>query len=405
MLKIKRRYVPVYMGWFVVAAMLPQIIGFNGTILDTVYKFMLIASLGLLVMGAKSWSKVSKFFAIYVSIYIFGTIGTMLLNRTGLSTEILALGISIALMYILYDGSRKYIYYSIDDVYVFYKIITYFIFVAAIYNMIINRDSLLNITSLVVYETEDIASFFDNKNTYGVFLLFGFLSTTILKIQLKQFRWTLCMIVFFVNEVMAMCRTAIIISFFLFLISFLIEERGRMRKIFFLILFFAVFSVLVSRVQALNHFVVYNLFGDTGSLDTRNIYVDQMLPLARGKHLLLGYGNENAMNMVGKYTGNSYYHNTYLKNLISGGIIKLILQIVLVISSFSYALRCRKYDVRVCSFCVISTITYLIYAYVESVVLLDTPVVSIMATMFVVSLPVLFYEGLKNEREIKNGTL
>ena len=252
---------------------------------------------------------------------------------------------------------------------------------------------MFKITSLTVYSTEDICSFFDNKNTYGVFLIFGTLAAIILKIVLKQQRWVAIAGLFVVNELMAMCRTALVLSMILIIISFLIDKKTRFQGFIALIFFIGLTVVLVRHNESAEYFLTNTLFGNYSSLEARNDYVENMLSLVKEDHFWFGYGNSNAMKLAAEYTGNAYYHNTYLKCLISGGVVKLALQILAIMLSIKYGLKNRVYNKTLGNLCLLSTCIYVIYSFVESVVLFDTPVVAIMTVMFIISIPILFYNA------------
>ena len=272
--------------------------------------------------------------------------------------------------------------------------------VASIYNMIVHFDSVINITSLTVYNTEHLSSFFDNKNTYGVFLIFGVLASTILKVVTQQKRWMVFSVIFFTNEVMAMCRTAIILSFALIVFSFYFKSKNNIRKNILSIVLLIALAILIFKNERINHFVFDSMFYSTDSLDARGSYVDQLLPLVKGEHFWFGYGKEKALELAKLYTGNQYYHNGFLKALMVGGVFKLVLQISAVLLSFYYGFKNMRFNKQVGALCLLSTLIYVIYNFVEAVILFDTPVVSLTAVLFVITLPIMFNNALiKGESE------
>lgn len=389
---------PKYFSCFIIFAMFPQIIGFNGSTFDTLFKFLLIGILTFLVINTRYITIVSKYFFFFLMTSFVGMLGTIIWNGAGIFSEIQSWITQSLLLYVLYECALHTKNINSQDILSFYKIFAYFMTIAAAYNIIVHFNSLLHITSLTVYNTEEICSFFDNKNTYGVFLLFGTLATIILKIVLRQQRWVAMAALFVVNELMAMCRTALILSTILIVASFLIDKKTRFRGLIVLILLVIITVILVRQDEGINYFLTNTLFGNSSSLDARNDYVASMLPLVKGDYFLFGYGNSNAMKLAMEYTGNAYYHNTYLKCLISGGAFKLILQISVIILSIKYGVRNRLYNKAIGNLCLLSTFIYVIYAFVESVVLFDTPVVAIMAAMFIISIPTLFYNALIYEK-------
>lgn len=396
--KKRKKTVPYFFGIFIVLAMLPQIIGFNGSMVDSMYKLLLLAWLFIMTLASKNIGKVSYFTLIFIVVSLINTIGTLAINNISIVSEVYVFLIGIILSIILVESALKENTLRFFDVLVFYKIFVYFMLIAAIYNMIIHFNSLLHITSISVYNSENICSFFDNKNTYGVFLIFAVLASTILNIITREKLWLVSSGIFLVNELMAMCRTAILLSLILIAISFWVDESKKIRNAI-------VFSLLIITVVAtlntndfVREYVLNNLFGSTKSIDARNSYIEALLPFARGAHLWFGYGNRGALELAAQYTGNVYYHNAYLKELMMGGIIKLGTQIFVLLTSFKYGFRCRKLKKTIGNLCILSTIIYIIYVFAESVILFDAPVVAIMAVMFIISMPILFYNSLIYER-------
>lgn len=396
--KKRKKTVPYFFGIFIVLAMLPQIIGFNGSMVDSMYKLLLLAWLFIMTLASKNIGKVSYFTLIFIVVSLINTIGTLAINNISIVSEVYVFLIGIILSIILVESALKENTLRFFDVLVFYKIFVYFMLIAAIYNMIIHFNSLLHITSISVYNSESICSFFDNKNTYGVFLIFAVLASTILNIITREKLWLVSSGIFLVNELMAMCRTAILLSLILIAISFWVDESKKIRNAI-------VFSLLIITVVAtlntndfVREYVLNNLFGSTKSIDARNSYIEALLPFARGAHLWFGYGNRGALELAAQYTGNVYYHNAYLKELMMGGIIKLGTQIFVLLTSFKYGFRCRKLKKTIGNLCILSTIIYIIYVFAESVILFDAPVVAIMAVMFIISMPILFYNSLIYER-------
>lgn len=387
----KKHKIPSYYAWFIIIALLPQILRFNGSVLDSVFKIFLIGVLSLQLFNKTMIRYANNFTVIYLMLLVISKIMTFCINGDNLGSTLENFVITILLFYLFYVSPIHVNVLSQENVFRFYSIYVYFMIIACLYNMFIHFNSLIHLTSLTVYNTESISSFFDNKNTFGVFLLFAVLAATILKIQTRKLRWSLFILVCIVNELMALCRTAIVISIILLILGMIADVEHRVRNIFLIVVCVSVLMLILGRVSAVNSYITETLFGNTQSLDTRNNYVENMLPLLRGEHLLFGYGDSQAEELALSLTGNQYYHNTYLKLLISGGILRLGLHIAALIISFFYGIKTYIYDKTMGILCIISMAVYIVYSYVESVILFDTPVIAMLATIFVITMPILLY--------------
>lgn len=383
---------PMLFGLFIVAAMLPQIVGFNGSAIDSIYKLVLMAAL-LLVNSQRNLFIVSKYFVFVLFEEIIVRCTAIIINDASIGSEMKSALTIILLLYIFYESVINTHDIRMEDVEVFYQIIVCFMFIASLYNMIIHFNSLLHITSLNIYNTEDICSFFDNKNTFGVFLLFGVLAATVLRIIRNEIKWTVFAIVFLLNEMMAMCRTAIVLSVVLILISCFLNKKQGKKSIIIAIGLSIVIVLAICFNESFNNFILNNMFGDSSSVDIRNTYIENMIPLAKGEHFVFGYGEDNSTLLAIYYTGNQYYHNTYLKELISGGLLAVTVQISGIIISYLYGIRCRKFEKTIGNLCILSTTVYVVYSNYEAVSLFDSPVTSMMAVIFTISIPILFYNS------------
>lgn len=387
----KKHKIPSYYAWFIIIALLPQILRFNGSVLDSVFKIFLIGVLSLQLFNKTMIRYANNFTVIYLMLLVISKIVTFCINGDNLGSALENIVITILLFYLFYVSPAHVNVLSQENVFRFYSIYVYFMIIACLYNMLIHFNSLIHLTSLTVYNTESISSFFDNKNTFGVFLLFAVLAATILKIQTRKLRWSLFILICIVNELMALCRTAIVISIILLILGMIADVEHRIRNIFLIVVCMSVLMLILGRVSAVNTYITETLFGNTTSLDARNNYVENMIPLLRGEHLLFGYGDSQAEELALSLTGNQYYHNTYLKLLISGGILRLGLHIAALIISFFYGIKIIIYNKTMGILCIISTSVYIVYAYVESVILFDTPVIAMLATIFVITIPILLY--------------
>lgn len=393
----KRNKLPVYYAFFIIGALFPQIIGFNGSLLDSVWKIFIVGAISF--FSHMDFLKISRFGAIYIAILIFNQLGILIFNDEEIQSAAINLCMSILLLIVFFEYPKQIENIKLSNLLCFYKIYAYFILIACLYNMIVNFNSLINITSISVYGSEDICSFFDNKNSFGVFLMFGCLAATIMRYYSKEKKWLIIIVIFIINELMAMCRTAIIISVACLILSFVLSINGiSLRRILIVTCFIAAVTFVIAENEKINEYIFGNLFGSTKSLETRQNYVDNMYGLIRGIHIIFGYGTANAKKLAYEYTGNHYYHNTYLNIIISGGLINMILFITIIFHSIKQSFNIVKKNVSSGMICILSLMVYLVYAYVESVILFSTPVIAMVATIFVVSMPTLFGKSIFNKK-------
>ena len=202
-------------------------------------------------------------------------------------------------------------------------------------------------------------------------------------------------VVFILNELMAMCRTAIVLSCVLLVISFLISSKGiTLGRVLAVGIVFLVLVGMALRFSSIRDYIFGTLFASTDSLETRQGYIESMKGLLHGVHLVFGYGRAHSAELALMYTGNHYYHNSYLSILISNGLVGLGLLLSVILASIFKAIQVFRMDRATGWICILSCVVYLVYAYVEAAILFTTPVIAMVATVFAVSMPTLFHKAV-----------
>lgn len=391
--KILREHLPRNYAFFIITALLPQILGFNGSILDTIWKILVVAFFFLL--GRANLTRITGYSLLYICIYISGSFFTLILNKEKITDTVTNIVLTILLVILFVEFSHRAYQVTIEDILKFYQIYAFFMLVACIYNMLLHPTALLHLRGLSLYGAEYISSFFDNKNTFGFFLIFGTLAALILRYYTKQLRWVVLITVFILNELMAMCRTAIVLSCVLLVISFLISAKGiTLRRVLAVGVVILVLVGVALRFASIRDYIFGTLFASTDSLETRQGYIESMKSLLHGVHLLFGYGRTQSAELAQIYTGNHYYHNSYLSILISNGLVGLGLLLSVILASALKGIEVFRIDRATGLICILSCVVYLVYAYVEAAILFTTPVIAMVATVFVVSLPTFFHKAV-----------
>lgn len=380
---------PKHYALLLICAFLPQLVEGND-LLKLALKVIVMLAFCVLILAGRL-SKITLSAACLIIVLVLSTMISYFANDGSFVSTVVMLGISCVTILFFYDCALRCYGLQKWDVLSFYRIYVYFIFVSCIYNLIINFDALLNLNSLSLYDGRGIRSFFDNKNTFGMLLMFGVLATTILQQLSRKKHWFFISLMFLVNEMMSMCRTAIVISVLLITVSFLADrQKFRKKLLVFLVVSCAVALVVVALPQV-HSFVTHSLFGDVVSMEKRNEYVESLLRNIRGMHIWVGHGDVNAMKIADRYTESTYLHNTYVAAYVAGGLVRVAFLLWCMGISLRYSLRLRKLDVREGNLCLVSLMVYAIYSFSEAVMLFDSEMISMTVTAFVVSMPIMLY--------------
>lgn len=115
---------------------------------------------------------------------------------------------------------------------------------------------------------------------------------------------------------------------------------------------------------------------------------------------IFGYG-ENASSYMAQYTGFAYFHNTFIEIVATGGIIKAVLYLVLIFKSFMISTKIfRYYSKKIGSVFLAAWIAYFIYSFGESVVILNGDTQGFIMTIFLLTLPQLYYNSYQIKEEV-----
>lgn len=390
---------PIYLVWFIIASSMSQIIGISNSIIDTAIKLLILGVFSLVVIRGNDLLNINVFTMLYIILFVGRSIATIIVNQVGIVSGFIEIFTTIIIFYLLFEKPRGTKIITTHSIMEFYKIFVYFMIIACVYNMIVNANTLVNITTVSVYSENGARSFFDNKNTFGFYLLMGSLSTMFLRVHTKDKKWLAVSLLFIVNELMAMCRTAMLLSLVILMMSLILNGKKTGRRLLVALFIIIGGYVIIKMVPVLDRYFFGSVLGDTESLEARELYIQNMLPLAREEHLWVGYGGDLSRTLARVYTGNRYFHNTYLYYLISGGVLQIALFVLSALYVTKNIITTIKRNKVIGVMCLVSLTVYLVYAWIESVAWFNTQVVSMIATVFAVSMPLLWRNATQYEND------
>lgn len=376
---------PILYAGLIIFALLPQFLG-DSSVLSIITKIGVLLYFTFRIIKISNLRLINKDF-LYFVLFIANTLVPFFVNGGNLFDNFQYIFVAIITYFILYVAPRKVNVASKESINRFFKIFAHFILISCIYNMIINFNSLTHITSLNVYSRNEVKSFFDNKNTFGFFLMYGVFSSAILRVRTRNSKWLFYIGIMILNELMAMSRSAIIVSLFVVLLITLGENANTFKKIIILLMILFGIYVSISSFTGLNSFLTKNLFGNVDSMERRVDFVRIIYPNITGLYRIFGFGISRAKDISVYYTGILYFHNTFFQYFVEGGYIKVFILLYWLLSSLKSGFNVRKYNKQDGNICIVSVFMYTVYSFVESVALFSSPVLSITATIFVVTMP------------------
>lgn len=275
-----------------------------------------------------------------------------------------------------------------------------FITYTCVFNMIYNYKLIINFANIKYSYEIQIASFFNNRNTFALYLLYGILSNIIIityyKNKNKIYLFTLLLFAF--NAFLTLSRTNILcIVIFIFTLYLTSKNMRKNRKIILLI---CIGILVIICIPHFRNFISQNLIRKESKLSNRDNIWKYGIDLYKD-NILTGIGINKALNKLKDSFKNTSFHNTYLSILLDGGIVSAIAYMVLLIYGLKNIIMIKKYNLELFRIFMAIFIVYIASGITETNTLFESSATSFLVTTFVFILPLYtnnFYYKKTEER-------
>lgn len=264
-----------------------------------------------------------------------------------------------------------------------------FIVISIVYNLIKHWRRFVTLQFLR-YAYYDMYSFFDNKNTFGMFLFTGLVAAFyIMSVteRKKERKWAVATaVVIIIGIVLSMCRTALLgMGIFLLGMSFTLPLKQRN----VLLILVALAAAIVLTVPSLRNYIFSILLRMDVSTN-RDVINRGAIRLISEKPIF-GYGDSTWAQQLHEYGGNVYSHNGYLSILLNGGLLYFTGYLIILgkaVANAVYLYRYRKdYGIITLS----AILGFAVYAMFEPVVLCGANAASMSFTLVCLMIPLFLY--------------
>lgn len=389
--------------FYLALVLLPQIIGFSakGTIIDTAWKAAVIIGT-LWYAFRKSGGKLCRYMVFPMGLYAVGQ-GIALISYGGnLKSSLINVFVILAMAYLFLSVSTSRVDQCFFDLYFFCNAFICLMLYAVVYNIIINTTAVLNFMSVSNVYSNMMSSFFDNKQTFGMFLFMALIVSTWQYILNQKKRYLLCIILFGFNIFICLSRTAIFACSVYIIAATVFGFHANRSLSKFFVRFITVLILAIFLIPQLGDFVSNVLFDTDATMNARTNIWDYAFDALHGTRLWIGYGEGNAtvaLWQVMGYGANS--HNGIVQILLTGGILKLSIYIMVFLYALMCSLAIKRYN-KTLAFLFVSTIvSVLVYSMGEALVLLDTSAPCIVASILCVAFPIrakMYYLNKRSQR-------
>lgn len=374
----------LYIFIFFFLSFLPQLMPILSNI-SFLYKLLIEISFILLFLYKNNFLINKKALYICIILSLFDFVSMIYTLQTNVTFTGISNYVVFIITILLFLGILPNYKYQDKDLYNFLKYFLIFMFISVIYNIVVNFKYLSSFMSLSSSYDVYFCSFFDNKNTYGIFLFYGIVAAIYFEKYDKKVAYIMQGLLFITN-IFTLCRTSLLVSIIFLVIESIYNKNYRK-----LLIIIFVILILVRKLLIDSHFyeqVIKLIIRPNSDMGARvNIWNSilqdfDIFSLIFGKSDFVTSEYFLAHNYLNVYT-----HNSYITYILYGGIIRLLfifgLMIKLISSNFNKK-RNTDYKFIICLF-----FCYFIYSFGENISLLQGTTISFINNVFIILIPIM----------------
>lgn len=267
--------------------------------------------------------------------------------------------------------------------------------VACIYNIIINFRGISSVLYINNAYEVNYKSFYLNRNSFAQLLYISMIANTVLFYKDKTFYNWLCYILFGINMITSLSRTAIlsiIIFIFILFINFLVK------KPMYLLSLITILGILI-RYVFLNP-ILYNfmtnilLRGNMGTNGRSSLW-NIGFKVLNETSWFFGTGYFTSIQFIEKLGFDlEEFHSFYIETLVGGGIFDLLLIFSIFIFMIKRIKRIYTYSKEIGLILISAYISLMIYSLFESSSFFTMGYVGSLFTIFFITVPLLYSNNL-----------
>lgn len=293
-----------------------------------------------------------------------------------------------------------------EDINKIFKFLLCIGLIACIYNFIFYFNEITNFLKIQTSYSVNIKSFFANRNQFAQFLVISTIANTFLIKENKQLKYKISISILLLNILFTMSRTAILVTFVFFAITYLYNKNIR-DKLIIIISTLAIFILIIvflyqfrpEILQDINTLFIRaeNLENASGRADIWKAGLE-----VGSTNVLLGVGRFRGIDILNsKGLDFTQFHNIFIESYVSGGLLELLVLIYLTIIILSNLNKNRYMDKNRKAIYISSFISFLVMGMFESCNRFSIGYVDTIFTIFFISIPILEL-NLANKSKLKN---
>ena len=326
-----------------------------------------------------------------IFIYLFFSLLTVVFNFKYLTNSVKTLGTNInililPLMLCMMCSSRTKMELNETNLITILRFISLTGLISLAYTWIIDFHEIIKVFAGTSAYQVNVSGFFYSKNIYGAFVSLT-MAADLYLLSIKKHIVEIPMIgIKILAVILSFSRAALLqagVTIFVFL---WIKKRRMARDYITLAIFFLLFIGVI--VYVINNSLLYNFaynsvfrinVGDAGREVLRNQAIEKVENNVVEMIFGVGFAGIDILDID--------VDNTYLYVFFSGGIFKILFYLVSILLSIIKILRMKLYNENLYRVCLSVLVSYLFFAYFESVAVLELGLLNFVYTFFVFFIP------------------
>lgn len=377
--------------WYLFLVLFLQIIGLDGrsNTLEMVWKIAVIGCTMIYIVNKQSW-RVSRQLVFPCILYVAG----QLLAYTNYSGARISMFINCAVVigmaYMFISLPSAGCGFTPEDMLWFVKAFIALMLYAVAYQIVTDPAAVFGALSNGSAYSDMLSSFFDNKQTFGMFLFVAIIVSCMGMAMTKKKSYLVSAGVFFVMLFLCSSRTSLLACVVFILMMLLLFFRSNKNLALAVSSLVLIFILLILVVPSLNRFVSEVLLDTEDTVNAREIIWDASFRSMRGEKIIFGYGEGNASKAIwgvsSDLIGNT--HNGLIHVYVTGGLLKLVMYALVVILSLRSTVRIYKHNTALASVFLAAVVSLIVFSMGESLVFLDTSSPCVVASIVGVAFPI-----------------
>lgn len=272
----------------------------------------------------------------------------------------------------------------------------FFILYAAGYNIVFYGSSMLNVFSISNTYEMVMRSFFTNRNTFAMFLMFAVISSIYrLANHPSKAQKIWCWFILAITGYSMFCtfaRTSLLATAVFIVIYFVGRKKNQVLRRVLICLLIAALLVGILYITGAYQYILDMMIrpeaGSTGRVDRWQMLLGQYLE----GNIFLGGNSDNPI----------MPHNTYVHMLLAGGLVMVTFFIILYLKIFKKIIFILKHDREHGTFFLALFISYVgIASMTETVMPVASPANSVITTLFALLMPHYYYNYIVSQQKLR----